>query len=529
MTNGNWTPGGVASDWAWGTPSKPVISGAASGAKCWIVGGLTGSSYNNGERSYLTSPCFDLSGLTTPEIEFKVFWETEKRFDGAALQYSTNNGASWTYLGTAGSDNNCTTLNWFNEPAVNFLSGNPGWSGNRQPTMGSCQGGNGSSNWVLALHGLEPVAGEANVIFRFEFGAGTTCNNFDGFAIDDIVIRERAPSTVDYSFVCRPGFVVDFQSIVNCPISLEWNFDDPASGPNNISIGNAPSHTFSGPGSYDVSLTATYAGGIVLTETKTITQLAVSIAQTQFIQCNGDMTAALTATASGSSSGYGYVWNTTPPQNTPTIQNIGAGTVDLIVSSGNACRATASFTIMQPTVISAIKNVTQPICPNANGSISVIVSGGVAPYQYLWSNGATTSSVQNLTPNTYTVTITDANSCTKSETTQLVCYTAPPPPPPVPPVIPITAVYFPTSFTPNGDGLNDLFGPAGNNFTGVSNYTLTIYNRYGEIVFRNNDPYKKWDGRLKGKNGSHESFVYIATYLLNNKQVSAKGTVLRIK
>src|SRR2546430_1055366 len=60
-TDGNWIPSGTLSDWAWGTPSKPVITGAASGQKCWIAGGLTGSHYNDGESSFIQSPCFDFS------------------------------------------------------------------------------------------------------------------------------------------------------------------------------------------------------------------------------------------------------------------------------------------------------------------------------------------------------------------------------------------------------------------------------------------------------------------------------------
>jgi len=47
-SNGNWITGGNASDWAWGTPNKPVIKTAGSGSKCWINGGLSGSSYSNG-------------------------------------------------------------------------------------------------------------------------------------------------------------------------------------------------------------------------------------------------------------------------------------------------------------------------------------------------------------------------------------------------------------------------------------------------------------------------------------------------
>lgn len=57
INDGGWTSGGVGNDWAWGTPAKPVISNAGGGSRCWVVGGLTNSSYTNSEASWLQSPC----------------------------------------------------------------------------------------------------------------------------------------------------------------------------------------------------------------------------------------------------------------------------------------------------------------------------------------------------------------------------------------------------------------------------------------------------------------------------------------
>ena len=85
--NGGWVAGGVASDWVYGTPNKPTITGAGGGTKCWINGGLnlTGTGYNYNESSFVTSPTFDFSSLNYPWISFKIFWETEKNFDGGNL------------------------------------------------------------------------------------------------------------------------------------------------------------------------------------------------------------------------------------------------------------------------------------------------------------------------------------------------------------------------------------------------------------------------------------------------------------
>jgi hypothetical protein len=202
-SDGGWTPGGTGSDWAWGTPSKLVINTAGSGINCWIAGGLTGNSYTNGEASWLQSPCFDFTSLQYPLIDFKVFWETEQQFDGASLQYSIDNGNSWSTVGSANDPVNCLNQAWYNQSPVTYLSplttNRQGWSGNVQATSGSCRGGNGSGSWVTARHTMPYLAGQSSVIFRFIFGAGTICNNYSGFAIDDIKIQEAPPNDADFT------------------------------------------------------------------------------------------------------------------------------------------------------------------------------------------------------------------------------------------------------------------------------------------------------------------------------------------
>jgi hypothetical protein len=99
--NGNWTRN-TTTHWEWGAivpGTKTVITAAATGQKCWVVGGLSGANYNSGS-SYLQSPCFDFSVLTNPEISVNIIWETEKTFDGAHLEYTIDEGLSWNLLGS---------------------------------------------------------------------------------------------------------------------------------------------------------------------------------------------------------------------------------------------------------------------------------------------------------------------------------------------------------------------------------------------------------------------------------------------
>jgi hypothetical protein len=72
-SDGGWISGGAGNDWAWGTPSKPVISAAGGGTKCWIVGGLTGSSYTNAEASWLQNLRLNLIQFNAHISNLKCF------------------------------------------------------------------------------------------------------------------------------------------------------------------------------------------------------------------------------------------------------------------------------------------------------------------------------------------------------------------------------------------------------------------------------------------------------------------------
>ncbi|MFN0081366.1 MAG: PKD domain-containing protein, partial [Ferruginibacter sp.] len=320
-TDGNWTSGGLGNDWAWGTPAKPVITGAATGTRCWIVGGLTGSSYTDGERSWLQSPCFDFTTLQYPHVSFNVFWEMEQRFDGGGFQYSTDLGVTWTNVGAVSEPANCLNANWFNFTPITNMNGlatiRDGWSGNIQPTALPCLGGSGSGSWVNAQHTLINLAGTPNVIFRFIFGAGTTCNAYDGFAVDDIIIGNAPPNNASFNWACTNNNTVSFTNTsVLCP-QLLWDFGDPASGPNNTSTLENPTHTFTGPGQYTVTLTATGPGNAPsVSPPQTINILGATTSVTG-VNCFGDNNGSATANVIPvAAAPFFYNWNTTPAQTT---------------------------------------------------------------------------------------------------------------------------------------------------------------------------------------------------------------------
>lgn len=419
-SNGNWTTGGNFSDWAWGTPAKVVINGAASGTKCWIVGGLTGSSYNDAEASWLQSPCFDFTSLQYPYISFAVFWEMERRFDGASFQYSTDLGATWINVGSVSDPVNCLNDNWFNYSPIQYINTlstvRDGWSGNIQTTAGSCQGGGGSGRWVTANHCMPNLAGVPNVIFRFIFGAGTTCNNYEGFAVDDITISEAPPNSAAFTYSCTNSTTINFTNTsALCPTGTNWNFGDIGSGVNNTSTLPNPTHEFSAPGTYTITLIVTGPGNAPSTTTQTINILGLTTTAVKDNDCFGDANGSATVTVNPATAApFFYTWNTTPAQNVQTATGLAAGTYTVTVNALNSCTATAPVIVTQPAALSHTIKIVQPGCGAATGSASITQSGGTAPYTYSWlPTGGNASTASGLTPGNYTVTVTDSKSCSE--------------------------------------------------------------------------------------------------------------------
>ena len=427
-SDGNWIPGGTLSDWEWGHPAKSIITGAAGGQNCWITGGLSGSAYNATQRSYIVSPCFDFTNLQYPYIEFKVFWETEYRYDGNAFQYSLNNGSTWLNVGAVNEPQNCLNNNWFNYSSISNMTGlgpnKEGWSGTTLPSAGPCSGGNGSGAWIRASHTLSFLAGKANVIFRFTCGAGTTCNDYDGFAIDDIKISNAPPNSVDFLPNCIADNTVAFNNLSSpCFTTYSWDFGDPASGSANTVQSFNPTHTFSGPGSYMVVLTASGATGPALSVAKQVHIMDVKAAITKAITCggagNGEATATLNADAGVT--GVAYNWNTTPPATTPVVTGLSPGTYIVTVTAANACTTSDTVNVVSPQPLTHKVSQTNVTCGNTNGFISIAESGGVQPYSFTWSpNVSNASSAANLSPGNYVVSITDNANCSDSVHVQIV-------------------------------------------------------------------------------------------------------------
>jgi hypothetical protein len=192
--------------------------------------------------------------------------------------------------------------------------------------------------------------------------------------------------------------------------------------------GTATTATGLSVGTYTVTVTG--ANSCTATQRFTITQpTAIStstVAQTN-VSCNGGSNGSASVTPSGGAGGYTYLWS--PSGGTAaTASGLSAGTYTVTVTDANACTATQSFTITQPTAITVTAaSQTNIACFGGSSGAATIntPTGGTAGYAYSWSpSGGTATTATGLSAGTYTVTVTDANACTATQSFTITQLTA---------------------------------------------------------------------------------------------------------
>ncbi|MBK9412023.1 MAG: hypothetical protein IPN61_01135 [Bacteroidetes bacterium] len=145
-----------------------------------------------------------------------------------------------------------------------------------------------------------------------------------------------------------------------------------------------------------------------------LSSVTVSASSTNVL-CFGGATGTATATATSTNTPIDYLWAPNG-EITNAISGLIAGTYSVTATDGIGCTASSSVVVTQPNDILIVGQVTNTGCSGGGtGAVDITVAGGTSPYTFLWSNSATTEDITGLGAGTYTVTVTDANGCTKSE------------------------------------------------------------------------------------------------------------------
>lgn len=142
------------------------------------------------------------------------------------------------------------------------------------------------------------------------------------------------------------------------------------------------------------------------------------------VSCNGGSDGVATAAGSGGCPSYSYLWSN--GSTNATASGLPAGIVTVTITDGAGGTHVATVTLTEPTAMTSTSVPSSSCLGDSTGAIDLTVAGGndCLPYTFLWSNGATTEDLSNLSAGTYTVTITDGAGCTRVETATVTAFAA---------------------------------------------------------------------------------------------------------
>ena len=186
------------------------------------------------------------------------------------------------------------------------------------------------------------------------------------------------------------------------PLTYDWGGGITTEDRTNLAVGT-------------YSVTVTDANGCTQMTSANVTQPATINASTSNtnILCNGGTTGAINLTASNGTAPYTYNWG--GGVTTEDRTGLAAGTYNVTITDANGCTQTASATLTQATALAIAATPTNINCfGSSTGAINISVSGGTSPYTYNWDGGITSQNRTGLAAGTYNLTVTDANSCTKT-------------------------------------------------------------------------------------------------------------------
>ncbi len=337
------------------------------------------------------------------------------------------------------------------------------------------------------------------------------------------IIGADAHFGFDRNLLCDSGQVVFTDSTTsNDPVvTYNWSFGDGGSS----SLQN-PVHQYSAPGIYSLTLAVTTQNGC--TDTATF-QNAVTVVASPVIDINGPDEVCVGGSMlhtgiflQPDTSAVAWLWNfpngnTSVMQDPPTQQYNTAGnfTINAIAVNSSGCRDTASFDI----TVHPLPTVTMPpsitIQNGFPATIPATYSPGVINWSWLPSTGLSCTGCANpdampAFTTTYQVGITDTNGCSNTGSIQVIV------------ICSNSNLFIPNTFSPNGDGSNDVFYPRGRGLNRVR--SLRIFNRWGEVVFERrdfpvNDAASGWNGTFKGRKPQADVYVYQAEVFCDNGEL----------
>ena len=301
-------------------------------------------------------------------------------------------------------------------PAFHITPANPSICMGSSVICNAAPTGSGSYNYQWSpSNGLSTTNGptvtanpQSTTIYTVTATDPNGCSNTSSFTIT--VNPMPAPTITSHNDSCGlgHGFAQVFPNGGTPTFTFNWSTSPPQT---NALATNLPAGTYTVTVS-DFNTCSATSSVTITAPPPFLTTISSVDSVLCFSQTNGNMNVHTT----GGTPGYTYIWNTSPPQTDSTALNLAAGTYTVTVTDIMGCVSTISSTVYQPTQLAVTVSGLTPVpCyGQSNGSATISASGGVPGYIYQWSTSPsqTTATASNLPAGTYTVTVSDHNSCT---------------------------------------------------------------------------------------------------------------------
>jgi len=327
----------------------------------------------------------------------------------------------------------------YTQACSNLLPTASGVNGTNNYTIAACPGrplsfnilsadGNSSQNvsmdWNWGIAGATlTTSGSSRPTGTFNWTPTLADARSTPYTFTVSVIDDNCPSygsqTYSYNIIVPPLSAASTAMPAQCAGTATGSVNVVANGTGPFQYlwtpGNSTTSSVNGitPGSYSVRVTDQY--GCTVTAGTTVGSpnlLNGNLISTTDVRCNGGSSGSATVGASGGTSPYTYSWSPTGGT-LATASGLTTRSYTVTIRDARNCSQTVNLNIAEPALLNPTASGSASTCGNSNGSASVTVSGGTAPYGYSWNpGGATNSMISNIAAGTYQVNIIDAQNCT---------------------------------------------------------------------------------------------------------------------
>ncbi len=402
---------------------------------------------------------------------------------------------------------------------------------------GSSSGTQFMPNWTTfdgqiqeGANTLSPVITEPGTYTLTIINSDNLCEESAAITVLQDVVPPVANAGVDFTLPCfNPTTTLDgSQSSQGGQFAYQWS----ALNGTILQGDQGLSPSIDGAGSFELLITNNDNGCTASDQVEVDEDVPEATSSVVEPLCFGDPGTIVVEQAQGGTQPYVYSVNGGESfQTTPIFNALPAGVYDLVVQDVNGCEFIEELTLEQPDSLTVV--ITEPEVTIQLGESHAIFAQVNVPVDELvsitWEQDGSLDCDDCLTPiakpdetSVYRVTVRNENGCSDQAILRLFVEKSRP-------------VYIPTAFSPDGDGINDLFMVFARLGTVEEVESLEVFNRWGEGVFsvfnfQANDPTAGWDGVFRGRTLNPGVFAYVARVkFVDGETEVLKGEVILVR